>query len=105
MQVIDTEAVAMENCFDVAAFAAFLEYEDFDTAEDAVEAFQDSYAGSFESLTAWAENFIDEAGLLAKVPETLRRYFDFEAWARDTDLNGDVWTAETPEGTAVFWRR
>ena len=103
---INAKAVATEHFLDTKAFAAFLEYEDYADAGKAAEAFQDSYAGTFESLTEWAENFVEEAGLLAEVPDSLRAYFDFQAWARDADLNGDIWTADFESGDlAVFWRR
>ncbi len=104
MQTADIQAIAAENYLDADAFAAFLEYEDCDL-DEAPDLFNDQYAGTFDSLAAWAENLADETGMLESVPESLRNYFDFEAWARDAELNGDVWTADVPSGIAVFWNR
>ena len=104
MQIAEIEAIAAENCLDAVALAAFLEYENLEPDEIA-EAFSDVYAGTFDNLAAWAEELADETGMLESVPENLRYYFDFSAWGRDAELNGDIWTAETPAGTAVFWRR
>ena len=107
MQAInaDIEALATEHCLDAEAFAAFLEYENLEL-DEGVEAFQDCYSGTFASLAEWAENFADDTGMLDQVPDHLRSYFDFSAWARDAELNGDVWTADLDNGDiAVFWRR
>lgn len=98
------EAIAVENHLDAAALIAFVEYEDI-APDDVVEAFQEAYAGTFSSVEAWAENILEDTGMLESVPENLRAYFDFEAWARDCELNGEIWTSETVEGIAVFWRR
>ena len=106
MQTAEIIALATENHLDIAAFAAFLNYESFDDDADAVEAFEDCYAGTWESLTEWAENFVEDAGMLSEMPENLRCYFDYAAFARDCDLNGDLWTADLESGDiAVFWRR
>ena len=106
MQAADINAIAAEHCLDHEAFTAFLEYESFDDAEEAAEAFQDCYAGTFESLTEWAEQFIEDAGMLAEMPENLRCYFDYAAFARDCELNGDIWTVDLENGDmAIFWRR
>lgn len=101
---INTEihAMAIQCHFDVTAFAAYMDSEGMDI-EEAAREFQDRYAGTHASLEAWAENFAEETGMLAEVPEALRRYFDFEAWARDCALNGEIWTIDTSEGVAVFW--
>lgn len=44
---------------------------------------RDAYMGSWDSEEEWAESFADETGMLESVPEHLRRYFDFQAWAQD----------------------
>ena len=106
MQAQEINATAAEYCFDHEAFTAFLEYESFDDAQEAAEAFQDAYAGTWNSVAEWAENFMDDTGYLSEMPENLRCYFDFSAWARDAMLNGDIWTTELENGDiAVFWRQ
>ncbi|MBL4836860.1 MAG: antirestriction protein ArdA [Kordiimonadaceae bacterium] len=51
----------------------------------------------------YAENYIEETGLLDEMPENLRYYFNTEAFARDMILNGDI-TELTIEGTTyIVW--
>ena len=38
-----------------------------------------------------AEQFCDECGILAEIPEHLRYYFDFEAYGRDMELEGEFY--------------
>lgn len=40
------------------------------------------------SMTDVAYEYVEETGMLDKVPEALERYFDYEAFGRDLDLNG-----------------
>jgi len=96
--------VATLNHINPTAFAAYLDYEGFDDIEDAAKEFQDRYAGTWDKLEAWAEEHADDTGMLTDVPQDLRYYFDFAAWARDQELNGYIWTLETAEGIAIFWR-
>lgn len=107
MQAINTDIASMatEHGIDVDALEAFMDYEGLDDLEEALEAFQDAYAGTYSSIEAWAEEFLDDTGTLEGIPENLRMYFDYEAWARDARLNGDIWISETDAGTAIFWRR
>lgn len=64
---------------------------------------EDRYRGTYADLASYAEDFLTETGSLDKVPEDLRSYFDFEAYGRDLDLNGDVFTVDLPGGEiAVF---
>jgi len=70
--------------------------------ETDLEAFRDAYQGTFDTLTVWAEDWIDSTDMLAGVPDSIARYFDFESWARDCECGGDIWTARTDSGLAVF---
>ncbi len=45
--------------------------------------FQDRYKGQYDSWRDFAEEFVDEAGYLDEMPEHLRNYFDYDAYARD----------------------
>lgn len=77
-----------------------------DDAADMVEAFHDAYAGIHSSLEAFAESIADDTGLLDAMPENLRNYFDFEAYARDMRLGGDIWESRGASGDLhVFWNR
>lgn len=49
--------------------------------------FEEAYSGEWESDNALAEDFIESTGMLADVPETIQRYFDIGAFARDLMLD------------------
>lgn len=73
-------------------------YAEENDIERARKMMEEGYYGAFKSLEAYAEESADDAGLLSGMPENLRCYFDFEAFARDMELNGDVRTIETDDG-------
>ena len=74
--------------------------------EEAREMLDDQYQGAFDSLTAWAEQLMEDTGQLDALPANIRGYFDFEAFARDAELGGDIIAIETSDGlTHVFWAR
>lgn len=52
---------------------------------------QDAYLGQFDSVQDYAEQYADDADLLRPLPEHLRYYFNFAAFARDLELSGDVY--------------
>ncbi len=56
--------------------------------EATMEQARDAYAGSFDNPADWAEQFLNDCGDLQDVPEHLRNYIDFEAYARDAGFNG-----------------
>jgi antirestriction protein len=56
------------------------------TIEDARE----SFSGKFDSEEDWAANFLEDTGGLEGVPDHLRNYIDFEAYARDARMGGDM---------------
>ena len=65
---------------------------------DIEEEFQNAYLGRHDSLEAYAEDWAEQSGMLAEVPESLRNYFDFKAFGRDLELGGDVWTVDAEDG-------
>ncbi|EDT6893033.1 antirestriction protein ArdA [Salmonella enterica subsp. enterica] len=69
-----------------AAFIAWAEY----TGECDYDAFDDAYRGEAESEEDFVREMVEDNGLLNEVPEPLRSYFDFEAWARDLFSSGYV---------------
>lgn len=75
--------------YEVMALRAFLE--NGDDLEDAVDHVKEGnyilWLGC-DSMSDVAEQYADEYGLLDKVPEDLRGYFDFEAYGRDLDMSG-----------------
>jgi antirestriction protein len=46
------------------------------------------------TVSEYAENYLEDSGLLAEVPETLRYYIDVAAFARDLELGGDVFECD-----------
>lgn len=52
--------------------------------------FNERYRGEFDSWEAMAEEFAEETGMLDEIPENLRYYFDFERYANDMRLGGDM---------------
>ena len=74
----------------------------FGDLDDAREAIEDQYAGTYRSLADFAEEFTRET---TDIPETLQFYIDWQAMARDLEIN-DVLLIETGfEDVHVFWRR
>jgi antirestriction protein len=61
-----------------------------DIDEDAVERTEDQYIGVFDDLASFASEYLTDTGVLAEVPNALAYYIDFDAWARDAEISGDV---------------
>jgi antirestriction protein len=67
--------------------------------DEARRLLEECYQGSWDSLEAYAEDLLESSGDLDQVPAHLRHYIDVEGYARDLELNGDVFTVE--EGCQV----
>ena len=63
------------------AFEAFMEIT-CDNGAD-FEDFEDRYEGEFDSEKEFAEHIVYDCGLLDGIPESIQRYFDYDAYARD----------------------
>jgi antirestriction protein len=61
------------------------------------EAFEGSYIGEYDTLKDYAEQYVQETGLLQNIPEEVARFFDYEAYAHE--LSFDMWQ----EGKMLFW--
>lgn len=66
------------------------------------EGFSDSFAGAYDSPEDWAEEFLTDTGDLESIPKSLRYYFNFEAYARDARIGGDMAFVEHGGTTYVF---
>jgi antirestriction protein len=52
---------------------------------------REAYAGrGYDTEADWAEEYLSDTGGLEGVPEHLKNYIDFEAYARDARLGGDM---------------
>lgn len=71
--------------------------------DDANAALDDGYRGAYESLADYFQELTEET---VAIPESLRLYIDYEAIARDAELNGDVFTLRSAhDEIQVFWSR
>ena len=61
--------------------------------------FNDRYRGEFLSWEDMAEEWLEETGELEQIPEHLRYYFDYEKYARDLRIGGDL----TEHEGHFFW--
>lgn len=72
---------------DLEAFADWMAYarsaDISEVTEGNIETFQDTYRGWYRSKEEFAEELIEELGMLSNADELLSRYFDYEAFARD----------------------
>jgi antirestriction protein len=73
--------------------------------DDADEWISEHYAGSGDTLAAWCEAFLEGTGGLEGMPENLRPYFDFESYARDMRLGGEISEVRVGGVVMVFWNR
>ncbi len=64
----------------------------FGDIEQASEALEDGYHGSFESLADYVQSLTEDTG---QIPEHLRFYIDWDAMARDAEMSGDLFTVQT----------
>ncbi|MCF6238051.1 MAG: antirestriction protein ArdA [Candidatus Marinimicrobia bacterium] len=55
------------------------------------------------TATEYAEEYINDCGLLSELPENLRYYFDVEAFARDMVLGGDITEVEIMNTHYIVW--
>lgn len=71
--------------------------------DDARAAFE-RYAGAYSSTATFAEGLHDDLG--TQISECLQYYIDWQALAKDMELNGDILVVELGfENVHVFWAR
>ena len=56
-------------------------------AQEIETAFCDAYSGTFDSAEDYARYLVEECGDLDSIPEHLRPYFDYAAFARDLSVD------------------
>jgi antirestriction protein len=83
---IDLRCDVEQHGFNSGAAVAFINwYGCWDS-----DAFENAYMGRYDSEQDYAEQYIDDTGLLSDMPGHLLCYFDYEAFARDL-FCGDYW--------------
>lgn len=74
---------------EVIALQAYLEqYNDIEQALEEVRQGNYTIYYDCDDMSDVAYQVVNESGLLDGVPETLKGYFDYEAYGRDIDING-----------------
>lgn len=68
-----------------------------------IDSILDAYAGQADSEEDYAEQLVDELGYLEQMPEHLRSYFDYEAFARDLFIT-DYTFARDDHGQGYVFR-
>lgn len=87
---------------------AWIVWADTDTfAQGYIEAMffkaRECFDGKFDSEKDWAENFLEDTGALGAIPENLRCYFDYDAYARDAGIGGDLTFVRHDGDVWAFW--
>jgi antirestriction protein len=72
---------------------------------EALRYMEEAYCGKYDSLTDYAEQFIDDcySDSLKDLPEFIRYRIDYEGIGRDMELGGDVFTLESEGKVHVFY--
>ena len=62
---------------------------DFETALEIVQNGDYYYFPDCDSMADVAYQYCEECGILSQIPENLQGYFDFEAYGRDMEYDGN----------------
>ena len=83
----ETLSSLLEEGYSPDAIRDYVEWSGDDHFDDSFkEAFEEAYVGQYDSEREFAEEWADDTGVLKSVPDNLRWYFDYEAFARDLFL-------------------
>lgn len=79
------------NETELEVFKAYMDgvSEDVEEAIEAVENQDYMFYNDCDDMSDVAEQYCEETDLLSSIPESLRYYFDFEAYGRDMEINGN----------------
>jgi antirestriction protein len=87
---------------DKALLAVYLEHVD---QEGTLEQAREAYCGTYKNPEDWAFETLEGDGSLNALPESLRRHFDYESYARECGMDGMCF-AEVSHGECwVFYNR
>lgn len=80
----ETLSSLLEEGYSPDAIRDYAEWAGADGFDDPFKnAFEEAYAGQYESELEFAEEWVEDTGVLANVPDFLLNYFDYDAFARD----------------------
>ena len=105
----DIDQVAKAACLIVEhglVFTSLLSYVGGASCIDEAQRYmEEAYCGEYDSLTEYAEQFIDDcyADSLKNLPKFIRFHIDYEGIARDFELGGDMFTLECEGKVHVFY--
>lgn len=91
----------IENCDEAVAGACYLIENgisdlsdvllmDEDDLREYVAASMGRYMNEEQAIEDYAHGYVEDTGMLSEVPENVRMYFDYSAFARDMRLSGDI---------------
>lgn len=61
-----------------------------DTDYPCISDFEEAYCGNWESFREYADQYVEDTGMLSDVDEAVARYFDHAAFARDLEMDHSV---------------
>lgn len=71
-----------------------------------IEEARDNFVGrGYDNESDWAYQFLDDTGQLSELPDWAQNYFDFESYARDARIGGDVVFVRHDGELWVFYNR
>ena len=80
----ETLSSLLEEGYSPDAIRDYAEWSGDDRFDDPFKAaFEDAYVGQYDSERDFAEELVDDTGMLADAPDFLLTYFDYDAFARD----------------------
>lgn len=81
---------AMDNVSDKEAFEIFVRNGGVDITDinSAIENFNESFCGAYKDLEDYAWEYVNDCVFDRDTPETLKTYFNYEAFARDLGYEG-----------------
>lgn len=63
-----------------------------------------AFMGYYDTAEEYAEEFLDNTGMLDELPKWARGYFDAAAYARDLELGGDISLMQDTAGRSFIYR-
>lgn len=73
---------------DIVAVGLIIDVGIVSSIDEAIECLDDIHSTGENSMENVAYNYINDCGLLDKMPESLQGYFDYAALGRDMEING-----------------